>query len=490
MQEQPLESSGEDPEVKSSEFLLETKTGQTDDALLERVERAIHKQTALYQHYDLVKIASEHDPIDLAHASTKLPINARLLVYRNLPELSAKVLFVIHASSPTRAAILRAVSDEELRLLIEHMPSDEAVSVLEDLSYRRAKSLFKVMDPGKARRIAALQQHRSRTVGRLMTNEFFSFPLSATVGEVAAFMREHPGVELTNWVFVLGEENELVGFVTDRSLIVNPPHVPLRRLMRPVLHRVRPDTSRDEAVELFERYHLPVLPVVDQEDRLIGAVAQADAIEAMGEIADETIASIGGTAEAVSEDEPAWRRFFLRAPWLTVTLCAGLLTATGFSLFQGQHWFIAVPFFVPLIAGMSGNVGIQCSTVIIRSMATGEISPRTVRGAILREIRLGALLGLTFGIVCGCAAYGLHRFGIHKSPVDPLFVGLAVSSGILGACFTSTLLGTLSPLLFARCRIDPALASGPIVTACNDVLSTYMYFFIAWIIATVFQAAG
>jgi magnesium transporter len=229
------------------------------------------------------------------------------------------------------------------------------------------------------------------------------------------------------------------------------------------------------------------LPVVDEDDRLIGAITQADALEAMKEMSDETIASIGGTAEGVSEDEPAWRRFLLRAPWLSVTLCAGLFTATGFSLFQGQPWFLAVPFFVPLIAGMSGNVGIQCSTVFIRSMATGEISPRTVHAAVAREIRLGVLLGLTFGIICGCAAYALHKLGIHKSPVDPLFVGFAVSSGVLGACFTSTLLGTLSPLLFARFRIDPALASGPIVAACNDVVSTYMYFFIAWMIATIFH---
>jgi magnesium transporter len=484
------------PEVLSEEeesiagSLLDTRTSQMDDALLEKFERAIHKQTASYQHHSLVKIALEHDPIDLAKASTRLPLSARLVVYRHLPDVDAKASFVIHATSPTRIAIFRGILDEEIKQLIENMPPDEAVPVLEDLSLRRLKRVFELLDEKKARRIAALQQHRRHTAGRLMTNEFFAFHLDTTVRNVVGHIREHPGVELTGWVFVVGEDMELLGYVPDRNLIVNSDEVPLRKLMRPVVHRVGPDTPRDEVVELFERYRLPALPVIDGDEKLIGVITQGDVVEMMEEMADETIANIGGTAERLTEDEPTWRRFFARAPWLIVTLFAGMLTAIGFSIFQHEPWFWAVPFFVPLITGMSGNVGIQCSTVLIRSMATGEISASTVGTAITRELKIGMLIGICFGVICGLAAYMLNYAGLSQTTVDPVLVGTIVSSGVLGACFTATVLGTLSPLFFARFRIDPAIASGPIVTAFNDVSATYMYFLVAWFVATIFEVAA
>lgn len=470
--------------------LLETRTTQMDDALLEQFERAIHKQTALYQHHNLVKIAVEHDPIDLAKASTRIPLSARLVVYRSLPDIEAKASFIIHTTSPTRIAVFRVIQDEEIKQLVEHMPPDEAVPVLEDLPYRRLRRVFELLDEKKARRIAALQQHRRHTAGRLMTNEFFAFHLGTTVGTVVDHIREHPGVELTGWVFVLGDDMELLGYVPDRNLIVNSREIPLRKLMRPVVHRVSPETPRDEVVELFERYRLSVLPVIDGEDRLIGVITQGDVVEMMEEMADETIANIGGTAESLAVDEPTWRRFLARAPWLIVTVFAGMLTATGFSLFQNQPWFLAVPFFVPLITGMSGNVGIQCSTVLIRSMATGEISAGSVGAAIARELKIGVLIGICFGLICGLAAFGLNHAGLPHTPLDPVLVGTIVTAGVLGACFTASVLGTLSPIFFARFHIDPAIASGPIVTAFNDVSATYMYFVVAWLVAKIFEAAA
>ncbi len=465
--------------------LLESKTSQKDDVLLEKFGRAIHKYTALYQHHDLVQIALEHDPIDLARASTRLPISARLIVYKNLPDIDSKSSFIIHATDPTRVALFRFLPDDEMSLLLERMPPDDAVAVLDDLPFRRVKKVLESLDETKARRIAALQQHRRDTAGRLMTNEFFAFPFDSTVGDAAAVVRDNPGTDLTSCVYLLGEDMSLLGYVPARSLIVNPSDVPLRKLMRPIIYRVGPDAHRDEVVELFERYRLPVLPVVNNEEKLIGVITQDDAIESMEDMADETIASIGGTAEKIGEDEPTWRRFISRAPWLLVTLFAGLITATGISLFHNQPWFLIVPFFVPLITGMSGNVGIQCSTVLIRSMAIGELSPSTVGVAIARELRIGVLIGVSFGILCGLAAYALNITGLQNVPIDPVFVGIVVSSGVCGACFTATILGTLSPLFFARFGIDPAIASGPIVTACNDVLATYMYFFVAWVVSHV-----
>ncbi|HXF28268.1 MAG TPA: magnesium transporter, partial [Chlamydiales bacterium] len=168
-----------------------------------------------------------------------------------------------------------------------------------------------------------------------------------------------------------------------------------------------------------------------------------------------------------------------RAPWLLVTLMAGLVSATGLAYFQASPWFCVVPFFVPLITGMSGNVGIQCSTIFVRGMATGEISPGTRREAAMRELAIGHLIGVVFGLFSGFTVYFLSHFGIQKIEAGSVITGAAVGLGILGASFIATIFGTFSPLVFSRLKIDPAVASGPIVTAFNDVLSTFMFFFIA-----------
>jgi len=455
-----------------------------NDILIAKLEQAYHKQTSQVFLHNLAKIAIEHDPIDLAHAVTRPPLSVRHHVYENLPDLAAQMIFMMHVSSNTRTAILRHLTDDEVKRLVEKMPPDEAMSVLEDLADRRLRRVVDSLEPRKQSRIRELQKHARFTAGRLMTNEFFAFPMNTTVGKVSATIRDNPGIELTRTVFVLNDENELVGFVPARNLIVNTSQVPIKQVMRPVLHKVGPDASRDEVVDLVERYKITALPVLDTENHLLGVVAYEDVMELIEDIADETIASIAGTAEKVSENESILKRFFSRAPWLIVTLAAGLVSATGLSYFHLEPWFVIVPFFVPLITGMSGNVGIQCSTIFVRGMATGEISPGTRRQMVYKELAIGHLIGIAFGILCGTVVYFLNVYGFQHFEVEPAVCGIVVSAGVLGACFTATLLGTFSPLIFARLGIDPAVASGPIVTAFNDVFSTLMYFLVARVVYT------
>ncbi|MCE5293234.1 MAG: magnesium transporter [Chlamydiales bacterium] len=458
---------------------LDSPTSQINDLLDEKLEAAFHMQTAQVILHDLAKIAIEHDPIDLAYAVTRLPTSVRHVVFQNLPDLEAKVTFIINVSTNSRVAIFRQTSDAEIVRLVDQMAPDDAVCVLEDLSDRRCRRVLDLVETEKAKRIRELLRHGLDSAGRLMTNEFFSFPMQTTIRQVAQQIRDNPGIELTHSIFVVNDEKELMGVVPSRNLIVNAKDLPIRQVMRPVLHKIGPDAPRDEVVDLIERYKLPILPVVDQTNKLLGIITNEDIVEVMEDMADETIASIGGTAEALEDDDPIWTRFILRAPWLLVTLCAGLVTATGLAHFNGAPWFAVVPFFVPLITGMSGNVGIQCSTLFVRGIATGEVSSGRKREMVTREIGIGSLIGLIFGLLCGVVVYALNRLGAHAVSNDPVVLGVIVSSGVFGACLTATLLGSISPIFFARVGVDPAVASGPIVTACNDVLSTFMYFLVA-----------
>ncbi|MGA8164189.1 MAG: magnesium transporter [Waddliaceae bacterium] len=477
-----LKQENREPEIvaPASYSMMEGKTYRLDDVLNEKLERAFHTQTSQLLLHDIAKIAIEHDPIDLAYAAPRLPSSGRIVVYENLTDIDAKVVFMINTTQNTRLVIFRHISDPEIKELLERMPTDEAVTVLEDISDRRLKRVLDMLDPKKSQRIRERQKHLRNSAGRLMTDEFFAFPMHTSIGEVSRNIRDNPGVDLMRSIFVLTDKQELAGYVPVRNLIVNPPFLPLRQVMRPVLHSVTPDVSRDEVIDIVERYSIPTLPVVDEHDKLIGVIAYEDVVEAMEDVADETIASIAGTAEDVSQHEPIFIRFLWRVPWLVVTLCAGMVTSTALSQFSGRVWFTFVPFFVPLIAGMSGNVGLQMSTVLVRGMATGQLSPGSRWEAMMKEITIGLMIGTVFGIACGVMIYLLNILGIQHTGTDPMAMGILISIGLFGACMTATFLGTFSPFFFVRVGVDPAVAAGPIITAFNDVFSTMIFLLISY----------
>lgn len=477
----------EDEQIAGLGNLMDSKTSHLNDVLNEKLEDAFHKQTYQIILHDVTKIASEYDPIDLAYAVTRLPPTSRIVVYENLPDLNAKIIFMVNTGNKTRSAIFRQISDNEIKQLAEHMPPDEAVFVLDDLSDRRLKRVLDLLDTKKALHIRELLKHDRHSAGRMMTNEFFAFDMHTTIGEVASAIHDNPGIDLNRRVFVLNEDGELVGYVPGRVLIVNQDYVPLRQVMQSIQHTVTVDASRDEVVDIVERYKIPELPVVDKDNYLKGVINFEDVVDALADMADNTIATIGGTSEEVGEYEPVFKRFVLRAPWLLVTLCAGLVTATAMSHYYDRYWFTFVPFFVPLITGMSGNVGIQCSTILVRGMSTGQLSSGSKGLAIRKELGMGLLIGLFFGVLCGSVIYLLSLFGLTQAAGNPVMLGVTVFGGVLGACVTASLLGTLSPFFFVHFRIDPAVASGPIVTAFNDLLSTLMFFFVAFIVNTLFN---
>lgn len=464
--------------------ILDSRTSHLHDALNAKLEQALHKQTMQVLMHDVAKIADEHDPIDLAYAVTRLPPSARIIVFENLPDLEAKVTFMIHTGRNTRMAIFKQIDDQTIKNLIEKMPPDEAVWLLDDMTDRRCKRILDHLEPKKAARIKELQKHDRHSAGRLMTNEFFAFHYNTTIGEVAQQIRDNPGIDLTRTIFVLNDDNQLVGQVLGRNLIVNPNYLPLRQVMRPILHKVTADASRDEVVDIVERYQIPALPVVDEEDHLIGVITYEDVVEAMEDIADETIAALAGTGEDISEHDPIIKRYLCRLPWLVVTLCAGMITATGMQFFKDHPWFLIVPFFVPLMSGLSGNVGIQCSTILVRGMSTGELSSGTKGSAIRSELGIGLLIGTTFGLACGLIVVVLKVWGLIDA--NSVILGTTISSGVFVACLTATLFGAFAPFFFAKMKIDPAVAAGPMVTALNDVVSTFMFFLVARVVYGLF----
>jgi magnesium transporter len=467
----------------------ESQTGRIDDLLKEKLEKAFHKQTSKVRLHDIAKIACEHSPIDLAYAASHLPPNVRPVLYENLPNRDDKIKFLINTDSDTRLALFRQLDDLELKKIFERMPTDEAVWVVDDMPERRFRRLMDLIDSKKANRIRELKKHDRKSAGRLMTSEFFAFTMDMTIGEAAAYIRDNPRVDFTKGIFILNHAGELQGVVPARNMMINPSVTPLRQVMRPVLHKVTVDATREEVIDIVERYKISSLPVVDIDNELIGVIAHEDIVEAMEDLADETIARIAGTNEKFTSHDPILRRFLTRSPWLLVTLTAGIINVGVMSSFEKHEGGILTfaLFFVPLITGMSGNIGLQCSTVLVRIMAVGGLSVGSRKETIVKELLSGLFTGTIFGVLCGLIVYVLdfvsgNAFGSNT----PGAVSAIVSIGLIGGCFAGTFLGVFSPLFFARIGVDPAIAAGPIVTAFNDFLSMTIYFVIAWGVSNLF----
>jgi len=462
--------------------LLEIKTIKSDDFLKEKLEKAFHSKTSQVMLHDIAKIAIAHSPIDLAYGAIYLPLHVRPILYDNLPNRDSKIKFIINATSDTRLFLFRYMSENELKKLFDKMPADEAVCILDDMSQRKFKRVMELINSKKAQKIQDQKKHDRRSAGRIMITEFFAFDMDRTIKDTIDYIHDHPRIDFAKGVFILNKAHQLQGYVPVRNMIVNDQKAALKQIMRPVLHNARVNASRKDVIELFERYKLSFLPIVDKKQKLLGVIYQEDVLEAIEDVADETFAKISGTTENLTFKEPILKRFLARSPWLFVTLLAGLINVGIISSFQKKEGPLLtfVLFFVPLITGMSGNIGIQCSTVLVRSIAFGLISNKTKKQIIFNELLTGLITGLIFGVLCGIIIYLISFITKTQIGISPVALGIMIGIGLLGACFTGTFLGVLSPVFFAKIGIDPAIASGPIVTAFNDILSMTIYFIISY----------
>jgi magnesium transporter len=474
-EESALEEAQECEEHRSQDF---------DEEITARLENAFSLSSNERNH-ELAKIVEEYSPLDLALACLKFQQSHRVELWEQFHKLEDRVEFLINIDSPTRAYIFRGLEDHELVEIIQAMPADEAVWIMEDLIVPRYRRIIEALDPKKAAAINELAKFDPDSAGRLMTNEFFAFSHDTTIGQAAAYIRDHPSIDLLRRIFVHDEAGELQGFVPLRNLVVNQPSLPLKRVMRPIPHWVHPDARRDEVIEIFERYKSADLPVVDKNGRLVGVITYDDVAEAIEDQTDETLSAIAGTTQHSSVEDPLWKSFLARAPWLVVTLFAGFVNATNISVFQVSP---EVMMFLPLVIGMSGNIGIQCSTLMIRAMTLGLIGGSRSRKLIAKEIMTALATGIAFAAISGFFIFTLTQAGWISPESEKLHLAAIVSVGQIGACLIASMIGVFSPLIFNRMGIDPAVASGPITTAVNDVMSSIVYFMVAAALTMILMA--
>lgn len=370
------------------------------------------------------------------------------------------------------AELASRLDTEALARILDEMEPDEAADLLGDIPPAQALQALSAME--EADEVEPLLAHPDETAGGLMTPPTVTLRQEMTAEEAIAYLRAlAPDSETVYYLFVVDEEHRLVGVISLRQLVVAPPTARIREIMDPEVIHIHASADQEEAARLMSRYGLLALPVVDDEDRLLGLITHDDLVGVLEDEATEDIYRLGAS-EPPDEpylDTPISKMFRKRIGWLLLLFVTETLTGSVLRFFENElAEAIALTFFVPLLIGTGGNAGSQVASAVIRALALGELTFRHLFVVIWREIRTAFLLGLAMGAV------GLFRAITWHSPFPlAVTVGVSLSTIVVWAA----LIGASLPLIAHRLRIDPAVVSGPAMSTLVDATGLVIYFMIA-----------
>lgn len=405
-------------------------------------------------------------PADVAEILAELdtPALARAFAVMR-PHRAADVLDEF--DDETYSDILDALDDERLVTILNELPSDEGADVLVALPRTRAPTLLQAMAPEQRELVRRLVGYAPDTAGGIMSSKVVRITEGMNVGEATQACREQFDEDTPGSIFVTDEAGRLAGELRVRDLLFSPEETPLSLIMNPDVVSVEADRDQEEVGNLFRKYDLLALPVVDEAARLVGAITVDDVLEVIEQEDSEDIHRLAGTSEREPFTEPLWKKAAGRLPWLAVTFVGELVLVFVLKSFGTPlQQFLVIAAFLPLQVAMAGNVALQISTVLVRGLAVGDTEPSDLFYNLRREVPVALLLGLVFSLLAGTAA-GL----LAARAVIGLMIGVAMAGAVLIASVNAVLI----PLTCSRLGIDPAVVSGPFVTVLNDILGGAVY---------------
>ncbi|MCR5232150.1 MAG: magnesium transporter [Acholeplasmatales bacterium] len=383
---------------------------------------------------------------------------------------------------------ISSMEPEEAADVIEKMDADDAIDVLEELDEDDRKEIVNLMDPEAKEDIQDILKYDDDEIGSKMTNNYISILVTNSVKtamkRVVAEAAENDNVSN---IYVVDVQDKLVGVIELRDLIIAREGIDLGTIVKqnyPSFHAT--DKVEDCLAEMRE-YALPSYPILDDQDRLIGAITHDDVQEAMDEEMGEDYAKLGGLTEEEDLDESPFKSVKKRIPWLAVLLVLDLLISFTMANFENVVAVLAIiAFFQTLVLDMAGNAGTQSLSVTIRMISTNDVTGKKIARTILKEF----LTGVLNGVILATISFGfvmLYLFIFKKGVVngDEYNVVQAISaSSIVGiallvAMTVSSLVGSIIPIIFYKMKIDPAVASGPFITTINDVTALLIYYGLA-----------
>ncbi len=422
-----------------------------------RIDDAIQALTTLHP-VDQAEAFLDLDEPTQKELLTKLDTHARAEILEEMPEEDA-------------AEIASELPPQELAQVLDEMNPEVAADILSGLSDEQAASTLARME--EALEVKPLLEYREDTAGGLMSPEFIALEGRMTAEEVIAFLRaEQPVEDIPYYLYVVGPSQELLGVVPLRELIAAAPQTPISEIMKGDVRSVPVHTDQEELAQISKRYRLLLLPVVDDRGRLVGVVKSSDLVDVIEEEATEDIFRLGGVSDGqIQVWSPVSRSIGRRLPWLMINLGTAFLAAWVVNLFHDTLAKLAVlAVFQGIIAGQGGNAGTQTLTLIVRGLALGEIEFRDTLRALSRELFIGLIHGVVVGAAVGIGAYVW---------MDMPFLGVIAAVSMVGTMLAAACAGTLIPLILRACRLDPALASGVLVTTVTDCIGFGLFLYLA-----------
>ncbi len=424
---------------------------------------------------NLLNLLQKQHPADLAQIFGELQDKEKEAAFSLLAERNGRLAMeaVSELGPETGAALLATRSAEEIAKLAQEIPSDDAAALIDYLPEELSAAVLDLMRPKESGVVENLLEYDEQTAGRIMNPHVFALSEDMTVGEAITELQTNRDVEMVFYLYVVDERNHLVGVVSLRRLLLVSPETPLKRIMTADLMSARVDTDQEEVARQVASYNLLAIPVVDEENKLVGVITVDDIIDVIKDEATEDIYRLAGVAGDERAFTPAAESLRKRLPWLGINLGTAFLAAFVVSLFEGTiDRITALAVFMPIVAGMGGNAATQTLTVIVRGIALGELTWGNSRKALLKE----AAVGVGNGVILGLAAAAV----VWVTRGNPV-LGLILCAAMIINMFVAATAGTLIPLGLRAANVDPALASSVFITTLTDVFGFFSFLGLATI---------
>jgi len=436
--------------------------------LLESIKRLLRRGAAIH----LGKIVNKTHAADLSVVFRSLSLAQQHELFGLITDVEQKGILFSELDEDTFQDLIEDMKLEDTVRILESMPADDVADIIGRLPEEKSQTILDKMKTAESEEVEDLLRYEDDTAGGIMVPDFIALREDVTARQaIESLQTEHSDVEMAFYLYVVDEYGKLVGVSSLRQLVVVPPEIPLKEFMTTDVFSVQTDMDQEEVAKLVARYDILAVPVVDGSNRLVGIVTVDDVIDILRKEATEDILKMAGAGEEFVETKSILKSTRIRLPWLFASCMGGIFAFFIIGEFESSlSKFTYLAAFIPVIMGMGGNIGTQSSTIVVRGLATGRIHVRDIWSVVLKELTIGVILGLVYGLLIGFVAQ--FRYSMEA-------LALSVSLAVICSMSIAALVGSLVPMGFARINIDPAVATGPLVTTSIDIISVFFYFLIA-----------
>jgi len=426
------------------------------------------------------QLTNYHDN-DISNALDELNEEERKMLYHILGADRVSEIFA-YLDDPGK--YLGELALEQAADIIENMDADDAVDVLEEVDEEIRKQLIELIDEESKEDIKLICSYEEDEIGSKMTTNFIEIGRSLTIKQaMRALIAQAEDNDNISTLFVEDDDGTFYGAVDLKDLIVARTYMTLESLITQSFPYVRDHETISECIERLKDYAEDSIPVLNDKNELIGVITAQDIVEVVDDELGDDYAKLAGMTEEAELEESLGESIKKRLPWLVVLLGLSMCVSTVTSLFEGVIAQLAIIVsFQSVILGMSGNVGTQSLAVTIRLLMDENLETKQKIGMIFREMRIGFSNGLILGILSFLLIGAYLCLAKGKSPEYAFAISLCAGIALLMAMTISSIVGTFVPMFFSKIHVDPAVASGPLITTVNDLIGVVTYYGVAWLL--------